>query len=316
MFGFLLAHYPVNNLGNRLIGKCNEKNTKGMVLCRLQLQVENRALTKKPLVTEKLHHRAYTRPHTTYLAMSGRGYHSSGYHDNGHSSHRGGQRGRGSSYRGGYKGTRYDPYYNSRHNSYPQEREHTESYDSRDSREHYDSRETHSSSFSGESHQEAYDSRPSLARYRGSNYRGSNYRGNNFRGGYSSRGGHPGERGSFLADRGSFLGERGSFLAEKGPRNGSFTETHSTPRENVSRPTVAPRSQDPWTLILRIRDEKTQARLDATHALLGAANRQLVELQKERLRLETAVAHLERNALKEALNVQLTHDKLEEFAFL
>lgn len=308
MFGFLLAHYPVNNLGNRLIGKCNDqirnarnpvRNTAGCV-CRLRL----RAPTKTSLVNEKTPRRpkhSYYPQLSLFFTMSGRGYRG-GHYENSYSSNRGGYRGRGSNYRGGYKGTRYDPYYNSRNNDYGREHEYSESYDNRELRESHDSREARSGSHSSENYEEQHDNRPSLGRYRGSNYRGSNYRGSGFRGGHGGHGGHH--------------SERSSFLSERGARNGSFSDTHSSSRESGSVSTAPRKTQDPWILILKIKDEKTQVRLDASHRTLASLDRQLVELQKGRLRLEASVAHLERNAVKEALNVQSTHEKLEEFAFL
>lgn len=73
---------------------------------------------------------------------------------------------------------------------------------------------------------------------------------------------------------------------------------------------------NPWIHLLLIKDEHTRSTLQQRYQELEEVDARLIELQKTRLSMESAVRTLEIYAAKEALNVSITNDKLEEFTYL
>ncbi|KAF3986902.1 hypothetical protein FT663_02567 [Candidozyma haemuli var. vulneris] len=85
----------------------------------------------------------------------------------------------------------------------------------------------------------------------------------------------------------------------------------------VSSPSAAtPSYTDPWISILHIRDSKVASRLEARHQELANVNRSLGQLQAQRHKLKAHMDLLDVYAKRDALNVELTSEKLDEFTFL
>lgn len=162
--------------------------------------------------------------------------------------------------------------------------------------------------------------------------------------GYGGRGGRGGRGGGRRNDydrndrvpeeaRSSSAGA-GAGAGAGGGGGGHYTERrHSRPfshegerrssrpsRGSGSPPTRAPShsaaSHSPWVHILNIKDERIAKKIDARQHELESVDAQLLALNQQRCKLETALSHLDRHAAREELNVRLTHEKLDEFAYL
>lgn len=81
-------------------------------------------------------------------------------------------------------------------------------------------------------------------------------------------------------------------------------------------PSHSAASHSPWVHILNIKDERIAKKIDARQHELESVDAQLLALNQQRCKLETALSHLDRHAAREELNVRLTHEKLDEFAYL
>lgn len=73
---------------------------------------------------------------------------------------------------------------------------------------------------------------------------------------------------------------------------------------------------DPWISILRIGEGRTAARMDATYKELSNVNKTIAELQAEAMKLNALLSMLEVYALRDALNVEITNEKLDEFTYM
>ncbi|KAL7664786.1 hypothetical protein ABC855_g2041 [[Candida] zeylanoides] len=93
------------------------------------------------------------------------------------------------------------------------------------------------------------------------------------------------------------------------PSRGSGSPPTRTPSHSAA-------SHSPWVHILSIKDERIAKRIDARQHELDSVDAQLLALNQQRCKLETALSHLDRHAAREELNVRLTHEKLDEFAYL
>ena len=132
-------------------------------------------------------------------------------------------------------------------------------------------------------------------------YRGS-YRGH-YRGGYRGRGGH-----------------YGGFPHSNGydPKHSNGDPKGTSPRfykDTISRDKLKS-FNNPWINIMGIVDEQTQNKLEARFNELCKVDKEIMELQKSKLKLENYMASLEKQATREELHVQLTNEKLEEFTYL
>lgn len=245
--------------------------------------------------------------------MSDKGYH--GYYDSryaGESSYRG--RGRGGNRGGSFRGSRgshdyysqssngshrYTPYYSGRggargsYSSYPGGRDVYRSSERTSDR--YEVAEEVTGAAGGE-----YDDYYGLYHGRGSgNYRGNRGRGAAVAGGYY----------------------KGSREHEENPRSVSVSTEKSA---SGPKPVTGDKAKgfssksfnNPWIPILRIQDEKTQAKLERNYSDLASVNKELLELQIQRFKLSTVVESLEKTTEREALHVQITNEKLEEFTYL
>ncbi|EDK45018.1 hypothetical protein LELG_03197 [Lodderomyces elongisporus NRRL YB-4239] len=73
---------------------------------------------------------------------------------------------------------------------------------------------------------------------------------------------------------------------------------------------------NPWINIMGITDEPTQKLLEERYAEMTKFDDKILELQKNKLKLELSMSSLEKLAAREKLHVQLTSEKLEEFIYL
>lgn len=73
---------------------------------------------------------------------------------------------------------------------------------------------------------------------------------------------------------------------------------------------------NPWINIMGITDEPTQKLLEERYAEMTKFDDKILELQKNKLKLELSMSNLEKLAAREELHVQLTSEKLEEFIYL
>lgn len=143
-----------------------------------------------------------------------------------------------------------------------------------------------------------YDDYYGLYRGRGSgSYRGSRGRGAAVTGGYYKGREHEEKPRSVSAS------------IEKtvpGPRPATGDRTKSLSNKKFN---------NPWIPILRIQDEKTQVKLESNYTDLASVNKELLELQIQRFKLSNVVENLEKTIEREALHVQITNEKLEEFTY-
>lgn len=123
---------------------------------------------------------------------------------------------------------------------------------------------------------------------------------------FSGRGAHRG--GAHGAHRGG-RGSPNSF-GGKPPRT---SVSGSTPQRSGS---AAPTYVDPWILILQVKDAKVAGRMDANYRLLEAVNKTVAELRVERHKLARSLQMLDTYAKREALNVEICSEKLDEFTYL
>lgn len=171
-----------------------------------------------------------------------------------------------------------------------------------------------------------------------SNYRGgfrggfrgslSNYRG---RGYYNGSGGRPSitsasshEYNDGYNDNRQYDKSRSS-LYTKNYNDNTQNSRASTPaserlsisksRHSISKPEQKV-FKNPWIPILHIKDPKTQAVLESRYEDLLKVDKELSQLQLTRFKLQNSVQSLDRSMEREALHVQLTNEKLEEFTFL
>lgn len=73
---------------------------------------------------------------------------------------------------------------------------------------------------------------------------------------------------------------------------------------------------DPWIPILRLRDPRVTSRLESRYNELSAVNEKLALLQAEKIKLSSALLTLEVYAARDALNVEICGEKLDEFTYL
>ncbi|KAG7194016.1 uncharacterized protein KQ657_005215 [Scheffersomyces spartinae] len=95
--------------------------------------------------------------------------------------------------------------------------------------------------------------------------------------------------------------------------NPSHDSRSTTPLPTRNR--LRSQSTNPWIQLLHIKDEHTRTTLQQRYLELEEVDARLMELQKSRLAMESAAKTLEIYAAKEALNVSITNDKLEEFTY-
>ncbi|ODV82039.1 uncharacterized protein CANTADRAFT_132645 [Suhomyces tanzawaensis NRRL Y-17324] len=137
-------------------------------------------------------------------------------------------------------------------------------------------------------------------------YRGSGYKGSNFREDY---------RGSY---RGSYRG-RGNYHLQPHYSKETLNQNDGTTTPKAARETVKPVAKahnNPWIDTLGIKDLATIDTLEARYNELQATNKDIIELQQAKLKLERSVATLENQASREELHVQLTTEKLDEFTYM
>lgn len=259
----------------------------------------------------------YGQKYVSYGEDSSSSYYGSGYRG------RGRGRGRGSSYRG--RGS-YDHYgYNgSSHSRYGGDRSRRTEYQSNNSYENPEETSVYND-VSGPGAHDSY--RGSSYRGLGSLYRGSGYRDGSYRGSRNSI--DRNERSDRDREWGSREGERengrhysGHHSAYSGGHGGSRAlvsvkdKLISGPSSSVRNNSKVKTFNNPWIEIMEINDETTQETLETRYNELGYVNSDIRQLQLAKRKLEGSVLNLERQAEREALHVQITNDKLEEFTYL
>lgn len=135
----------------------------------------------------------------------------------------------------------------------------------------------------------SYSSRPHISGFHRGSYRGG------FRGSYRGRGGG------------------GSF------NNGlAATASPTTTRhyKDIINENKLKNFNNPWINIMRIEDEPTQNKLEKSYNDMTELDSSILELQKSKLKLEMSMSLIEKQIDKEGLHVELTNEKLEEFAYL
>lgn len=75
-------------------------------------------------------------------------------------------------------------------------------------------------------------------------------------------------------------------------------------------------NKSPWISIFQLKDERMKHSLEKTASRLETINKELAESQRSKFNLELSLNNLERQCQKEALNIKITDEKLEEFSFL
>lgn len=113
---------------------------------------------------------------------------------------------------------------------------------------------------------------------------------------------------------------RGAYRDHSYRERGSDTPAHRsgsavvTPGERSSM--SVSKFSDPWISILRIGEGKTAARMDATYKEVSNVNKTIAELQADAMKLSALLSMLEVYALRDALNVEITNEKLDEFTYM
>lgn len=72
----------------------------------------------------------------------------------------------------------------------------------------------------------------------------------------------------------------------------------------------------PWVHILQIKDKSIAKTIDTRQEELDNIDKELLALNQARLKLESSLDNLERSSKIQELQVQITNEKLEEFAYL
>ncbi|KAK6199541.1 transcriptional regulatory protein LGE1-domain-containing protein [Scheffersomyces amazonensis] len=229
------------------------------------------------------------------------------YYNN--NNYRGGYRGRGrgydynngySSYRGGYRHSSYSGRNTSTYIAPGARDTHTRDTHAREGHTRDESEGIKEDSHYGE--EEGYDG------YRGNNYRGS------YRGGRDISG--RGRGGSTYHYRASTGGIREGYSHDTYSKESSNSSSGTPIHARDTSVSTAKTFNNPWIGILQIDSETTQDSLEKNYNDLKKVNKDIDQLQKIRLELENSVNFLDNQLEREALNVQLTNEKLEEFAYL
>ncbi|CCE88787.1 Piso0_001569 [Millerozyma farinosa CBS 7064] len=239
------------------------------------------------------------------------GYGDEGYDYRG--SYRGSHRPRGrGSYRGGRGFSRGGGYYSnrgysSRYGGYPSSgrgRGHYGYYGSDRPRDSPDSNTHESASL----HDDSYSSNMSEDSTYGS-HAGHSYGRGGYRGGhkYSSK-----PRGSFFKPRD---GEGSPMVRNK--ESGAYSSSHSASETPSHWPSHESQTYScPWIPILQIDDPNSKARLEQYQEEQDKIDKDILDLQHARWKLEVSLTNSNRHARREELMVQLTNEKLEEFTFI
>lgn len=90
----------------------------------------------------------------------------------------------------------------------------------------------------------------------------------------------------------------------------------STPSERERTDGLASKYADPWISILHIGEGKTAARMNANYKDLVSVNKSISQLQEDAYKLQSLLATLEVYGARDALNVEISKEKLDEFTYL
>lgn len=131
----------------------------------------------------------------------------------------------------------------------------------------------------------------------------------NFRG--SSRGRGMGSRGRGGYSHSSY---RPYYEENRGRDSPASTRTSVSSHRETKILTKA--FKNPWINILKINDPSSQQKLESKYVELERLDKELIELQRSRLKLEIAVENVQAQVERENVHVQITNEKLEEFNYL
>ncbi|SGZ56105.1 CIC11C00000001526 [Sungouiella intermedia] len=118
---------------------------------------------------------------------------------------------------------------------------------------------------------------------------------------------------------------RGGYRGNRGDREGFRAGGNDSPEHNLVSGGATPKDRgsissskfsDPWITILRIGEGKTAARMDAAYKELSNVNKTISELQADAMKLTSLLEMLEVYASRDALNVEISKEKLDEFTYL
>lgn len=116
-------------------------------------------------------------------------------------------------------------------------------------------------------------------------------------------------------DRDKLRAARGGYRGSQGFRNGNNHE-QSSGGSTPGGKSTATKNSNPWLSILHIGEGKTAARMEANYRELQKVNQAISELQADAHRMECLLAVLEVYGARDALNVEITSEKLDEFSYL
>lgn len=250
----------------------------------------------------------------------------------------------GSSYGGGGGGggSNYPPYYSSRGGRGRGHSTSIPAYGSSDYSSYPGGRDVYRTSdrYSTEGSAEAkdHDQPPSeSSNYRGGSYRGSlNYRGGSYkgRGSYGYNGGNPHYDYSsheestipFDKSRSSLYTKKESYDSNSHPHTSTTNKSSSVSKPSVFKSKSYDQSKlpsylsknfnNPWISILRIKDDKTQSKLESNFVEENKINKKLTSLQFEKHNLLKQFNDLNDDIERDSLHVSITNEKLEEFIYL
>lgn len=122
-------------------------------------------------------------------------------------------------------------------------------------------------------------------------------------------------------DRREFTKETSRSKSVGTPKHDTSSPRHipssgTSPRASRDQGNSGPTYTDPWISILHIRDGKVALRLEARHQELANVNKSLGLLQAQVHKLKAHMDLLDVYAKRDALNVEMTSEKLDEFTFL
>lgn len=121
--------------------------------------------------------------------------------------------------------------------------------------------------------------------------------------------------------RGGFRGDHGGSQSHGIPhrddkRMASGSNTPSGDHGNKHAAKAESKFADPWISILKLGEGKTAARVDANYRELASVNKTISLLQEETFKLQCLLLMLEVYASRDALSVEVSKEKLDEFTYL
>lgn len=121
------------------------------------------------------------------------------------------------------------------------------------------------------------------------------------------------ERGS-RPFRGGFRGDGIPHREDTRKASGSNTPSGDHGNKHAAKPES--KYADPWISILKLGEGKTAARVDANYRELASVNKSISLLQEETFKLQCLLSMLEVYGSRDALSVEVSKEKLDEFTYI